>query len=339
MGAIAQVNANVRHNITFMPNGGEGNSSFMQIQQGATRQLYTNVFRRLGFSFRGWALSPDSTIVEYANNAQITCRGRSFNLYAVWQGNLNQIFLVANGGSGSATPIQARTGEVITIPQNPFTRTGFAFLGWSSRSNVSVNGVVEFVPGAQFTMATNDIQLFAVWGHTCVWRLNGYDNGNCGGVRTIWEICNVMSCREQRTRTEANTFTHTRINWGEQLSTFFYTGRSPYVRCGRQGCNHFHSRGGRETPKRTPNRPALRTSGNRRVRVTAPRIPLATRYQFQFRRVGTRRWRNGGTQNGRTRNLRLTRNNYEIRFRPIRVVNTQPTINGNWSRSRRIRVR
>ena len=70
--------------VTFDANGGEGTMSNDTIEN--AKNLTANAFTRNGYTFAGWAMAPNDTIV-YADGAEITATGDSkgpVTLYAQW---------------------------------------------------------------------------------------------------------------------------------------------------------------------------------------------------------------------------------------------------------------
>jgi uncharacterized repeat protein (TIGR02543 family)/LPXTG-motif cell wall-anchored protein len=84
----------------------------------------------------------------------------------------------ANGGQGTVVPIQQHIGTTGQIAGGGFTRTGYAFNGWSTQANGSGTA---YAPGDAFAFTANTT-LWAQWtanSYTVTYRLNGgTDNPN-----------------------------------------------------------------------------------------------------------------------------------------------------------------
>ncbi len=87
--------------MSFYGNGGEGSMQIIYLPYGETVTLQSNAFVRTGYTFLGWALSPDGEIV-YKNGETIT-NDRTDDahvvqkLYAVWKVNMCTVTFVVDG--------------------------------------------------------------------------------------------------------------------------------------------------------------------------------------------------------------------------------------------------
>jgi uncharacterized repeat protein (TIGR02543 family) len=63
-----------------------------------------------------------------------------------------------NGGGTGTDPIHADTavGDTFTLPENPYTRSGYTFAGWN-------DGIMTYHAGASYIMPANEVTLTAVW--------------------------------------------------------------------------------------------------------------------------------------------------------------------------------
>lgn len=87
------------------------------------------------------------------------------------------VFFEPNGGEGYVAPIQ--TDGAVTIPDNGFTRSGYAFAGW----NTSPDGSgTSYTVGQSVTISTN-LTLYAIWARQYVVSFEA--NGGTGTVATI----------------------------------------------------------------------------------------------------------------------------------------------------------
>ncbi len=149
----------------------------MAIDTDETVSLENNKFEKLGYTFKGWSTTVDGN-VEYLDGASYTMGTNStYTLYAVWQANNNTLIFDANGGSGTTENMTIATNGTIVLPNNVFVKVGYTFKGWST----TVNGSVEFIDSASYTMGTNSTYtLYAVWqanNNTLVFDGNGSTNG------------------------------------------------------------------------------------------------------------------------------------------------------------------
>lgn len=109
----------------------------------------------------GWAATPDGQVLfgDKANYAMGI--ESSYDLYAVWEQNVNNIVFKSNGGSGTMKNQQALTNTTITLNRCAFDApTGYYFAGWAE----DPNGDAVYLDGASFNVGTNDIYtLYAIW--------------------------------------------------------------------------------------------------------------------------------------------------------------------------------
>ena len=70
--------------IVFNANGGEGEMANQSFAEGVGRILRPNTFQREGFTFEGWALTADGSVVY--TDGQFVTPTSDMVLYAVWSG-------------------------------------------------------------------------------------------------------------------------------------------------------------------------------------------------------------------------------------------------------------
>ena len=147
--------------VIFNSNGGSGEMPIQQIQTNVTAKLSDNAFTRIGYHFLGWATSPEGQ-VEFADKDDYTMGANSsYNLYAVWEKNTNEIVFKANGGSGTMENQQALTNTIVTLNECTFTApTGYYFAGWSEEPD----GNADYLDCSSFPIGTSDTYtLYAIW--------------------------------------------------------------------------------------------------------------------------------------------------------------------------------
>ena len=101
-------------------------------------KLYTNKFKREGYTFKGWSLDPNAPDAEYADAEEIvnitTERNATVTLYAIWSANHFVIHFDGNGATGGKmSDIDVTYDKDLTLPANQFTRTGATYLRWSNK--------------------------------------------------------------------------------------------------------------------------------------------------------------------------------------------------------------
>ena len=172
------------YKVKFNANGGTGTMSDQSIAYGASAALTANAFTRTGYTFAGWATSAGGT-KAFNNSASYTMNSTSdVTLYAVWTINTYKVAFNANGGTGSMSQQSFTYGTAQALTVNAFTRSGYAFVGWSTTKN----GAKEYNDKESVSnlSSTNGatVTLYAKW-----WNTSGFVKvaGN-GSVETLW-VC------------------------------------------------------------------------------------------------------------------------------------------------------
>jgi len=94
---------------------------------------------RTGYTFTGWKTQPDGSGTTFDETTTISA---STTVYAKWTLNTLTIGYANGGGTGSVptSPTSAAYGTNVTMPANPYTRTGYSFAGWAVSGTDSVSG-------------------------------------------------------------------------------------------------------------------------------------------------------------------------------------------------------
>ncbi len=159
------------YTVTFDSNGGSGSMFAQGFSTGENKTLTANTFSKSGSSFAGWSTSAGGT-VAFGDAAHYTMGTASVTLYAKWTPNSYNITFVPDGGSGSMTDQNFLSGETKALSSNSFTRAGYAFNGWATTSG----GAQAYANGANYTMGTANVTLFARWAaytYTVTFEQNG----------------------------------------------------------------------------------------------------------------------------------------------------------------------
>lgn len=150
--------------LTYDANGGDGSElpSAVEIVCGVSTQLTSAAPTRPGYAFGGWSKSATSTSPMYNSGASATF-SEDTTLYAVWVANDYLVAFNANGGTGTMAVQPMTYGTPTSLSINEFTRSGYAFAGWS----LTADGEVAYADGAAVTgIATGvgeTVMLYAVW--------------------------------------------------------------------------------------------------------------------------------------------------------------------------------
>ena len=128
---------------------------------------------REGYTFVGWY--EDSMFNgEFVTQVNPGTRGDK-TYYAKWIANTYEIKFNANGGTGTMTNQSLSYDESENLVPNLFTRSGYAFKGWSTSADGSVIYTNNQSVSNLTTLQGEVIELYAVWE---ISNLVLYDNGD-----------------------------------------------------------------------------------------------------------------------------------------------------------------
>ena len=178
---VAQWSANEAH-IRYNPNppagkttGGQGTPNW-DGHTGDTPTIGQNGWTIDGYTFAGWATSPDGSGARYAPGARWTANG-TLTLYAQWTPGQASLTYDGNGATGGKTdPQNGVTDQRVNVRRNGFTRDGYVFAGWNTQPDGRGQA---WAPDAVWTLHGTGV-LYARWRGNQQ-RLNYHGNGNTGG--------------------------------------------------------------------------------------------------------------------------------------------------------------
>lgn len=179
---VAQWSANEAH-IRYNPNppagktaGGRGTPNW-DGHTGDTPTIGQNGWTIDGYTFAGWATSPDGSGARYAPGARWTANG-TLTLYAQWTPGQASLTYDGNGATGGKTdPQTGKTDEKINVRDNGFTRDGYTFVTWNTQADCKGNAVK---PNSEWTLRGSST-LYACWAgnaQTLTYHGNGATGGN-----------------------------------------------------------------------------------------------------------------------------------------------------------------
>ena len=182
---VAQWSANEAH-IRYNPNppagrtaGGQGTPNW-DGHTGDTPTIGQNGWTIDGYTFAGWATSPDGSGARYAPGARWTANG-TLTLYAQWTPGQAGLTYDGNGATGGKTDLQpGKTDEKINVRDNGFTRDGYMFVTWNTQADCKGKAVD---PGDEWTLQGSGT-LYACWAGT-VQTLAYHGNGATGGNTAV----------------------------------------------------------------------------------------------------------------------------------------------------------
>ena len=147
--------------IIYNANGGEGEMDSQTADEGAEITIAQNAFTRTDYNFTGWNTAADGTGASYEAGAKLTLT-ENLTLYAQWSEIVKVFYTVkfnANGGTGEMKEITAESGSEVSIAANAFTREGWTFGGWNTKSDGTG---APYNDKAKITLNA-DITLYAQW--------------------------------------------------------------------------------------------------------------------------------------------------------------------------------
>lgn len=157
-----------KYKISFNGNTStSGRMDTITCDSGSNCTLPANAYSKVGYTFEGWSLNPNDTVVYGDKAAANITNIPSDNvvvLYAKWKANnYTVVFDGNNHSSGATAAVTCTYNEDCTLPSNGFNRTGYTFKGWSTTKGGSVkyenNGYVRNLTPVKDATVT----LYAVW--------------------------------------------------------------------------------------------------------------------------------------------------------------------------------
>ena len=159
--------------ITFKANGGVGDDTTQVAKSDSSTELELNTFTKQGYSFAGWARSSSASTPDYTNGQSITWVNTNTSLYAVWTADDQTLTFKANGGVGDDVTQVAKTDSTTILTSNTFTRTGYSFVGWSTKSS---ENIADYSDEESITWFNTDTTFYAIWtadDQTLTFKANG----------------------------------------------------------------------------------------------------------------------------------------------------------------------
>ena len=184
------------YTISYNSNGGTGSMASDVVKTGGTATIKANEFTKKGYTFAGWTTKNDGTDDGYNwtgwsgtwnyVDGQYGIANKTLKLYARWTPKSYTISYNSNGGTGTMTSDTVSTGGKATIKSNTFKRTGYKFVGWTTKSDGTDDGY-GWNPGwsgtwnydnGQYGIANDKLVLYARWDNHFTVTYN--DNGGSG---------------------------------------------------------------------------------------------------------------------------------------------------------------
>lgn len=154
--------------VHYDANGGEGNMDDLIVNYDETAMLSTNAFTRMGYTYIGWNTKPDGTGIFYENGADVfnwsEKDGETIVLYAQWDAHNYTVLYVPNGGNGDMNNQPFVYGEEQRLYANLFTRNGYTFSGWNTKSKGDGIAYADLAVVKNLSAKDDDfVGLYAQW--------------------------------------------------------------------------------------------------------------------------------------------------------------------------------
>ena len=187
------------YTISYNSNGGTGSMAADVVKAGETATIKANEFTKKGYNFVGWTTNSNGTDDGHGwtgwsgtwnyTNGQYGISGNALTLYARWTPKSYTISYNSNGGSGTMSSDTVSTGGTATIKANTFTKTGYKFVGWTTKSDGTDDGY-GWNPGwsgtwtydnGQYGIANDKLVLYARWDNHFTVTYNDNGGSGCSG--------------------------------------------------------------------------------------------------------------------------------------------------------------
>ena len=126
-----------KYTVAFNANGGTGKMKNVSRVYNDEKVLPKNSFKRTNYTLKGWATSKGGSVQytdrQVANLSAVN--GATVTLYAVWGRKAYTVVFKPNGGTGTMNNLSIDIGASKKLTANAFTRAGYTFTGWNTKSN------------------------------------------------------------------------------------------------------------------------------------------------------------------------------------------------------------
>ncbi|MBQ7916765.1 MAG: InlB B-repeat-containing protein, partial [Firmicutes bacterium] len=147
----------VLHNVTFDLNY-EGAQDIVKEMMYGAEIVAPQALVRTGYTFAGWSLDGVNEVTPAANvgTEDITYK-------ALWTANEYTVQFHAAGGQGTMADMSFVYDEAQPLTANVFTRTGYTFEGWATKTDGGVKYVDKYIVFNLTDEPDGVVDLYAVW--------------------------------------------------------------------------------------------------------------------------------------------------------------------------------
>lgn len=149
------------YTVTFNSNDGSGIIPPLTVKSDTVITLPGgDGLSRSGYLFDGWSTNADGMGTNFSAGSSYTVTGNII-LYARWIVSSYTVIFSANGGNGTAPPLQVvNTGDSILLPRGDGLVKGiYIFSGWNTRADGTG---INYEVGSSYTVSGN-VTLYARW--------------------------------------------------------------------------------------------------------------------------------------------------------------------------------
>ena len=152
----------IEYTVIFNSNDYNDGTEEQKFTYGLEENLLSNPFTDNGLKFISWNTKPDGSGTDYMPGQSVknltTEENGVINLYAIWESY--KISFDANGGNGKMNNVIYNVGgDDVQLPENLFTKPGYLFKNWNTKSNNS--GTIYY--HGDFVSVNEDMTLYAIW--------------------------------------------------------------------------------------------------------------------------------------------------------------------------------
>lgn len=150
------------YTITYDANGGGNIPSPQTKNHGSVIQITEEKPTRIGYTFKGWATTKESTDIAYGSGSNYTA-DENITLYAIWEVDTADLSFNANLGENSSSAVETKAkayGEDYVIGEELPKRDGYKLIGWSETPNATIP---DYNVGDSYVSDSGNATLYAVW--------------------------------------------------------------------------------------------------------------------------------------------------------------------------------
>jgi uncharacterized repeat protein (TIGR02543 family) len=185
LSALTAVSSQSSYTVSYDGNGNNSGgvpTNSVSYVQGATVTVWGNTasLAKTGVVFSGWNTAANGSGTNYSVGSTFTIGTANIILYAKWAVNSYTITFDKNdtGATGTMNPQTIASGSTTPISLNTFTKAGWTFAGWAATSD----GAIAYADGANYTIGSANVTLFAHWTSNPTYMVTYNGNGNSSGT-------------------------------------------------------------------------------------------------------------------------------------------------------------